>query len=821
MLQLSKSQLPAKKCEGCPCVKGVRIGCLGNPSADIAIVVDGPGTIALKNRCLIAGDFETFLLGQLPKDIDPIKDLYFIGATQCRMPMIADPHKKKAFNFSAITACRERVLAELWQYPRKVVVAMGASGAIAVTGNYNIKITQARGVVQKIQSPFGETYFYPMVSLGYMLRGGNLETFSLDIREVFKLLKTGVSRQEQWKPPRIKVIESADELWEISQKIADYGVSQGFDKTIVSGDFETSGFNPWIDYILDFGFYYSGEDIAYIIDPPMMEQKPFREAMFHFLTHPEIKWNWQNGKFDIRFAWLKGWIPFGMDIIHEDTLLLSYALNEASKAHDLDEQAKNRLGAPEHKADIKRWVSNKRASYANIPTPVRHDYLSKDLKKTHEIFASTRVQVETDADCDLLYTKTLIPTASFLCEVEIKGIAVDLDYVRINHTGAIQADVDAGRITQKDLATEIGLDLEIDLALKELWKEAGYEVNPNSPQQVKKLLYDRLKLKIKGKTPDDTRKETLDKLPPHPVVKSIRKIRSLDKMRATYVVAIEKRVVNGRIHTIFKLHITPTGRLSSSEPNIQNIPRGSRWKRMYCAPKGRRLIEADYNSAELRGLAAISGDKLLTEIFLDDKRNLHDEVSIEMYGTGFTEDQRIRAKAINFGIPYGREAFSIATEFDMPAEEAQELIDKWLARFPEAAKYLKWARSRPQAGEPLITVFGRKRRPGVVSPERLHGLKNEFANFGMQSIITDFNAHSAMRSHKEFQARKLDAHCVNLVHDSQLVEICDDDDVQAEVCEIMKRNMEQVPRDWLDTPITFRADFKVGTHWGLLKKLKV
>ena len=109
----------------------------------------------------------------------------------------------------------------------------------------------------------------------------------------------------------------------------------------------------------------------------------------------------------------------------------------------------------------------------------------------------------------------------------------------------------------------------------------------------------------------------------------------------------------------------------------------------------------------------------------------------------------------------------------------------------------------------------------MVSPERLHGLKNEFANFGMQSIITDFNAHSAMRSHKEFQVRKLDAHCVNLVHDSQLVEICDDDDVQAELCEIMKRNMEQVPRDWLDTPITFRADFKVGTHWGLLKKLKV
>ena len=660
---------------------------------------------------------------------------------------------------------------------------------------------------------------YPMLHPGYLLKGGNLQTFRIDLAESIKLAHTKVSRQDTWVMPKIEIVDTPERVWELAQEIADEAVENGLDYTLVTGDFETSGFSPLQDYILDFGLYRRPTDTAYLILPELMEDPAYKMAVRYLLLHPEIRWIWQNGKFDIRFAWMNDWIPYGTDIVHEDTLLLSYSLNEAGKQHDLDEQAKNRLGAPEHKAEIKQWVRNKKDSYSRIPIQNRHTYLAKDLKKTDLVFRETRDLVFADADSELLYTQTLIPASSLLCEIELYGIGVDLDYVRINHYGATQADVDAGLIRQEDLASEIGLEQEIERCAQALNEVVGYIVNPNSPAQVKELLYDHLCLKIKNKTPNDTAKETLDKLPPHPAVKLIRQYRSLVKMLSTYVVAIEKKHINGRIHTTFKLHITPTGRLSSSDPNVQNIPRLTRWKRMYRAKARHVLVEADYNTAELRALAALSRDETLTAIFLDDKRNLHDEVSIEMYGPDFTQDQRIRAKAINFGIPYGREAFSIAQEFDITGDEAQRLIDAWLARFPQAAAFLKWARSRPLANEPLVSVFGRKRRPGIVSADRLHGLMNEFANFSMQSIISDFNIHSARRMLPEL--KKCGAHLVNLVHDSALTECPDNPAIIRDVRDIMHHYMEETPKLWLETPIVFKVDFKVGTHWGMLGKLKV
>lgn len=812
--------LPPIKCVGCPCVPGVRVGGSGNPTARIVIVVDGPGTQELRQRTPLAGAVEQLLVGNLPAGFDLYADAYIVAATQCRMPTIENPHKSKAFKLHAVQQCRARALEQIWEHPRDLVIAMGASAAMSVTGDMDFKITQRRGEVLQVLDPVRNVFIkvYPILHPGFLLRGGNLQVFRMDLREALKVAKTGVSRQEVWTPPKQRVLLEAEEIWELAQALADEAIELGLHYAKVTGDFETSGFNPFEDRILVFGLYRRSNDTAYLIPPEMMADPKYKEAVRHLFTHPEIRWIWQNGKFDIRFAWLHDWIPFGYDIIHEDTLLLSYTLNETAKQHDLDEQAKNRLGAPEHKAEIKQWVPNKKASYARIPQVKLFDYLAKDLKKTDQLFQDTRDLVAADPDCELLYTETLIPASRVLCEIELFGIGVDMDYVRINRSGATQADVDAGLIEQGALVDEIGLEAEIAQCTAELQAVVGYQVNPNSPGQVKELLYETLGLKIKGKTPLDTSKETLDKLPQHPAVKLIRKYRSLVKMLSTYVGAIEKRAVNGRIHTTFKLHITPTGRLSSSEPNIQNIPRLARWKRMYRSAIGNVLVESDYNTAELRALAALSRDEVLTAIFMDDKRNLHDEVATEMYGPDFTGDQRIRAKAINFGIPYGREAYSIAVEFDITPEEAQRLIDAWLGRFPQAAKFIAYTREAPLKNESLVSVFGRKRRPGIVSAERIHGLQNEFANFHYQSIISDFNMHAARRMLPDL--RKCGAMICNLVHDSNVVECPDKEPIIRDVRDIMRHYMEETPKLWIDTPIVFKTDFKVGTHWGYLRKLK-
>jgi DNA polymerase-1 len=529
---------------------------------------------------------------------------------------------------------------------------------------------------------------------------------------------------------------------------------------------------------------------------------------------PGIRYVWQNGKFDEEFLHEEKLLVPEETIVHEDTLLLSYTLSEATKDHDLDEQAKNDLGIPEHKGMLKKWAPKITDSYSAVPEPVLFDYLAKDLKKTLLVYLHKRGQVAADPNLERLYTRTLLPASHLLAQIEGYGIQVDWDYVRINRSGATAEDVTRGLVVS--MASDVGLENELIQIESELSTLVGYHVNPNSPDEVKELLYERYELRIKNKKPKDTRKETLEKLPSHPAVKLIRKYRSTTKMLGTYVAGIEKRAVGNRIHTTFKLHVTTTGRLSSSEPNIQNIPREPKFRRMYCARPGFILLEADYNSAELRMLAAISGDKFLTGVFLDDKRNLHDEVSVAMYGAGFTRDQRIRAKAINFGIPYGREAFSIAEEFDISVDEAQRLIDAWFARAPEAAKFIAKCRRAPLEGRTLITVFGRKRRPGVVSAERSHGLQNEFANFHEQSPISDFTLHTGMEALPLIQ--RYDSYFVNLVHDSTLAEIPDDPDIIRKVAKIIKDVQEDVPTKWIKTPIRFKVDLKKGTHWGLAKE---
>ena len=334
----------------------------------------------MKRRMPLAGEMEALILGNLPKGFDLYADAYIIGATQCRMPTIQHQGKAKEFRIAATVQCRSRLLEQLWEHPRDVVICMGASAAIGVTGDTTFKITQRRGEVLNVTDPVRncEVKVYPMLHPGYLLRGGNLQTFRIDLLEAIKLATTKVSRQDLWEPPTIETISEPERIWELAQELADAAVENNLPATLVSGDFETTGFSPLKDSILDFGLYWAKTDTAYLILPELREDPRYREAVEALMTHPEIRWIWQNGKFDIRFAWVHGWIPYGHDIIHEDTLLESYTLNETAKQHDLDELAKNRLGAPEHKAEIKQWVRNKKDSYAKIPVLNRHVYLAKD-----------------------------------------------------------------------------------------------------------------------------------------------------------------------------------------------------------------------------------------------------------------------------------------------------------------------------------------------------------------------------------------------------------------------------------------------------------
>lgn len=809
-------------CLGCP-YASKKVGSKGPWDSPVVILGESPGVQELRQELPFVGPSGRMIEECWPKDLSfKLEDAFVLNSIQCFAPSSTkDPARME----KAVCSCRDRVKEMIGLAPRKVILAFGKWAGISLTGDSNFKIMSKRGTVSHIMHPGREGEVTDVVHVlhpAYLLRGqGNLNHFKSDIRKGVSLA-LGI-REKAYGDPTVGQLATAEQVRGLIQYIREIYANRlvADEKVEIAADLETTGFNWWKDRILCISLYLQGADkepdnIGYIIDwdrilldwralgqniegingarcirgKEVEVKSELYEAVKELMEMPEVKWVWHNGKFDIKFLWRDG-INARVD---EDTFLASYALDEKPGGHGLEEQAKNRLGAPNYKDELSQWIDKKTESFEKVPKPNLWLYAARDTKNTLGIYYPLRAEVNADKGTKNLYEVALLPATPMLAQLEMNGFAVDMNFVKEN---------------------DEALTKEIEAAQRRMSEIVGYWVNPNSPQQVTKLLYDDLGLLLKGKRPTDTQKETLDKLfeeHDHPVLKAIRDYRKLVKAHSTYVKAIYKHIYpDGRIHSTYNHAGTKTGRLASSDPNLQNIPRDSRIRRMYCAPPGKILKEGDYNTAELRALAALSGDEFLTGIFLDDKRNLHDEVSIAMYGPNFTPDQRIRAKAINFGIPYGREAFSIAEEFEISRQEAQRLIDAWFERAPQAAAFIEKCRAAPENGQTLMNCIGRKRRPGVVSPEQLKGLKNEFANFFMQSTINEFTLQSAIRLTPEL--KKLGAIIVNLVHDSILVEC--DPSVEQEVEQLMKYHMEETPKGLLDTPILFKVDFKRMQNWGM------
>jgi DNA polymerase-1 len=353
--------------------------------------------------------------------------------------------------------------------------------------------------------------------------------------------------------------------------------------------------------------------------------------------------------------------------------------------------------------------------------------------------------------------------------------------------------------------------------------------NPGSPKQVKWLLYHphAFRLRVPKGFEVNTAEPTLEALEKHPFIDALLEYRGLLKQKSTYVESNLERVQrypDRRLHSTYLIHGTVTGRLSSRDPNNQNWPRVAKIRDAVQAPPGRMLFEADYSQAELRGLALLSQDEFLMEVYRTG-RDLHDEVAKDFFpGWEFEPDeflkkeQRIRAKFVNFGIAYGRGEESIAKEFGISRQEARQYIERWFKRAHRAAAFLRHCRQTAASGGTLVTPFGRKRRFGLVTPENRHVVMNEASNFPIQSTASDLTIISAIRMDPYLE--EYGAYVVNLVHDSILVEGPDDPELTPIICDIILRTMIETPTLTLGSNVPFEADVKVGYKWGSLKPLE-
>lgn len=450
----------------------------------------------------------------------------------------------------------------------------------------------------------------------------------------------------------------------------------------------------------------------------------------------------------------------------------------------------------------KRWDLDSTAHYFQIQAPPVDEKTMEYQVAALQLLRSAAPLVEHRLQSDglwFLYQEIELPLARVLAAMEAQGILVDPAKLR-TISQDLQADMD--RLTEL------------------IYAEAGEEFNINSPKQLGAILFDKLGLPVlkRTKTGPSTSAEVLEELSDHPIVAYVLEYRQVAKLKSTYADALGELIspVTGRVHTTFNQTVTATGRLSSTHPNLQNIPvrteAGRRIREAFVVPEGCYLVSADYSQIELRLLAHLSQDEVLLEAFRSGA-DIHIQTASEVFGVPrdqVTEEQRSAAKAINFGIVYGISSFGLAKGINLTRAQAQQYIDSYFLRYPRVKQFLDGAVERGKKEGFVTTLFGRRRYlPNLKS--RNFALRSFAARTAMNSPIqgsaADIIKLAMLKVYRSLKDAGLQSKLLLQVHDELVLEV-PEQELQA-VAELLKREMEQV---WeLDVPLL--VDVYYGRNW--------
>jgi len=495
-----------------------------------------------------------------------------------------------------------------------------------------------------------------------------------------------------------------------------------------------------------------------------------------------------NGKFDLR-----GLSPVvGVQQLWFDTMLASYAIDERPGQHGLKVLAIERLGAPAYDDDVKQYVGKgKGKSYGNIPRPILYQYNAYDVCCTWDLYELFAIEL---GERGRQAHDFMVAAANELIYLELAGIHFDHDY-------------------SADLAEEY---LErINDTEKEIVDTVGYYVNPRSPKQIQAYL---LKKGIRTKT---TNKDFLAEIRPFMTdtkeevgrfIDVLSKNRKASKLYGTYIKGLSQRTTHGNIYTTYLLHGTTSGRLASRNPNMQNIVRNKPIRNQFTVASGDNvLIQLDYKQAEGRVITTLAQDEYLRDIFQDPTRDIFDELTERVYGAGnWAKEERVKIKTFFYGLSYGREAPSIAREFDMPLDEAHELLSSFKNLIPATVAWQSAISHKVLSGEDLITPFGRKRSFHLITDENKRDVLNEALSFLPQSIASDICLSALVR----LRPMLVGLATLRLtIHDAIVTEC--HKDRSSEVIEVMKKEMIAAGERFTDY-VPFAVDSTIGTRLGQL-----
>ncbi len=484
------------------------------------------------------------------------------------------------------------------------------------------------------------------------------------------------------------------------------------------------------------------------------------------LSDPTLTMVGHNLKYDLTVLEAVGLVP---RCTIADTMLMSYVLDAAGGRHDMDSLAKRILGVDTISYEEVCGKGAKQIGFAEVPLEQALEYASEDADITLRLFRHFEGRLETEPSLQSIYQDLELPVMLVLRDMENHGALLD---------GAIL----------KSQSQSIGVRLEeLEIEARAL---AGRSFNLASPKQLQEILFDEMRLPVLKKTPKgapSTNEEVLQELAlDYPLPKLLIEHRSLSKLKGTYTDKLPEDCdpADGRVHTSFHQAVTSTGRLSSSDPNLQNIPirtdEGRRIRKAFVAPIGWSVMAADYSQIELRIMAHLSGDQSLVDAFArgDD---IHRATAAEVFDLEpmfVTDEQRRRAKAINFGLIYGMSAFGLARQLGIERVEAAAYIDRYFERYPGVRHYMDATRAMAHDKGYVETVFGRRLTLPDIHARQVpvrQAAERAAINAPMQGTAADIIKRAMLRVNKALGEADLGCNLLLQVHDELVLEVCDRD----------------------------------------------
>ena len=487
--------------------------------------------------------------------------------------------------------------------------------------------------------------------------------------------------------------------------------------------------------------------------------------------------------------------------IAHDSMLESYILDASGSRHDMDTLALKYLGEKTTRFEDVAGKGAKQLTFNAVALEQAAPYAAEDAAVTLKLHHALWPRLQSESRLEALYRTVEMPLVPVLSRIERNGTWVD-------------------RQRLVDHSYELG---ERMVALEQRAHElAGQQFNLGSPKQLGEILFQKLELPVLKKTPKgapSTAEEVLAELAlDYPLPAVLMEYRSLSKLRSTYTDRLPEMIDphTGRVHTSYHQAVTATGRLSSSDPNLQNIPirteEGRRIRQAFCAPPGRRIVAADYSQIELRIMAHLSQDPGLLGAFAA-SLDVHSATAAEVFGVALEEvssDQRRKAKAINFGLIYGMSAFGLARQLQLGRHEAQAYIDRYFERYPGVADYMTATRELAHAQGYVETLLGRRLYLPEINArnkQRQMAAERTAINAPMQGTAADVIKLAMVAVDRWLSQQAIDALMIMQVHDELVFEV---GEAQAEEL-VIKLPELMAGVVTLDVPLIVEAG--VGNNW--------